>query len=279
MPAEKFQLKQIPKKLLDDPFAETRAFSTVFLVNGQIAGSGTFVRMNGAAGILTAHHVWEYIVSSGDHEVGLQITNKRHRFVIPLKYLVAVYGMRGRSEAFGPDIVFIKIPQAFVGAIEAHKSFYNLDIKTAQRRAKARESYGLCIVTGAPATRATPSKVPGSSMTIFVLGSILGRTRIRWKGDFDYWELKTLSRKNGRPESFGGMSGAGVWKVILEKKRGAKLSTAKILGVYLSGVAYYQSALKGNWRFLRAHGPNTIYRKLRKLKMAISVSTEIADKC
>jgi hypothetical protein len=223
--------------------------------------------MNGASGILTAHHVWAHIEASGDDEVGLQIMNKRHRFFIPFKCLVAIYGMRGRSEAFGPDIVFIKIPEACLGAIEAHKSFYNLDVGTTQRRARARDSYGLCIVTGAPASRATTSKEPGSELTIFVLGSILARTRIRWKGEFDYWELKTLSRKNGKPESFGGMSGAGVWKVILEKKRGAKLATAKVLGVYLSGVAYYQSELRGNWRFLRAHGPNTIYRKLRKLKM------------
>ena len=57
------------------------------------------------------------------------------------------------------------------------------------------------------------------------------------------------------PESFGGMSGGGLWHVVPSES--APTGEFKL---ELEGVAFYQSAPTDGRRVIRCHGRQSIYR-------------------
>lgn len=270
MSVERFKLGELSLTLFDETFAELRSYFTAFTVKGRLIGSGTFVRLCGAPGILTARHVWDSVrrLSKEDPKIGILISDKPHMHTIHIDYLVPTIDLERKTESFGPDIEFIRLPTANVGAISARKSFYNLDLKRQEKLKAAKSRYGVCIVMGAPAEKAIHHGESSNGevrTTIFVSGMILQRTSPIKRAGFDYWNLATLSTVNGRPESFGGVSGGGIWRVELAKKSGAPANNAKVKRLALAGVAFYQSRLRDGYRTLRAHGPESVYRKLPRL--------------
>jgi hypothetical protein len=102
-------------------------------------------------------------------------------------------------------------------------------------------------------------------LVVRVGGIVLERSRRKRNGKFDYWELEAKIDTNGAPKSFGGVSGGGVWRVLVDKKAGAGLETSRISAVLFGGVAFYQSAPRKGWRFIRSHGAITTYKVLPKL--------------
>jgi len=256
------------RELLREALKDLRQFTTFFVVDGKLVGSGTFVRVNGIPGILTARHVWDNIVELKPKKVGIQISAKRHHFSIDFDFLIPALNLRRRSEAFGPDIEFIKLPLRDAGSIEAVKSFYNLDVDRAKRCKLSSSRLGAQLISGALAEMSRNVTKPNearSHLVVKVGGLFLERGRMIKKGDFVYWELAVEANANGAPTSYGGVSGGGLWKVIVGKTPHADLSSAKVTGIFLSGVAFYQSALKNERRFLRAHGADVVYKMLPKL--------------
>ena len=270
MNAEKFKLGDLPLDLLEEAFREIKDYFTAFIIDNKLAGSGTFAKLDGVPGILTARHVWDHVkqLAQKDPQVGIMVTEKAHRFSIHVNNLVPTLNIQRLTDTFGPDLEFIKLPAADVGTINARKSFYELGANTATKLAKARDSYGICVVMGAPAENVIQKQNPLTKVrqtTVHVRGMILQRNSPKMKSGYDYWEMKTLSAVEGRPEDFGGVSGGGVWRLILAKKRNQPMCALKVTGCYLGGVAFYQSALKNGFRFLRSHGPISIYRCVPEL--------------
>jgi len=268
MSLEKIKLGELPLALLEGPFSEIRHFGTSFIFGNKLIGSGTFVRLDGEHYILTARHVWSHIkkLVIDDSEIGIQIADYGHRFTVPFKMLTPAIDLQPKSDAFGPDIELVKIPLAKLGDIKARKSFYDLSLHRRRRHAAAKDRLGVFLITGFPEELSNSDSTPENTpLKLFMLGMILGKDRTRKRNGFDYWELETQSTKNKPPRDYGGVSGAGVWKVVLKKKRSDPLSTAKLVDFYLCGVAFYQSGLRKGWRFLRAHGPDTIYKIIPRL--------------
>lgn len=267
MKPDKVKISQM-RLHLREALNELRQFATFFVIDGKLVGSGTFVRVNGIPGILTARHVWDHIVRLKPKRVGIQVSEKRHRFSIDLDLLLPMLNLRRRSEAFGPDIEFIRLPDRDAGSIQAVKSFYNLDVDRSARLKLASSSLGAQLISGALAEMSRNVVKPNGAhdyLVVKVGGLFLERGRKIQRSKFDYWEMPVEADANGAPNSYGGVSGGGVWKVILGKAPSADLSASKITGIFLSGVAFYQSAVKNNRRFLRAHGSDVVYKILPKL--------------
>lgn len=76
-------------------------------------------------------------------------------------------------------------------------------------------------------------------------------------GEYDYCDFDV---KHGSspiiPESFGGVSGAGLWQIPLRKLSDQTIEPIEYI---LSGVVFYQTDRMGLSRSLRCHGRNSIY--------------------
>jgi hypothetical protein len=263
---ERVRLGDLPQEILGEAFALIRYHSTAFITDQKLAGSGTFVRIAGNAGILTAQHVWEHVLASAKNaRLGLQITDERHEFLVDFDKLIPRLNITRRTNAFGPDLQFIELPAQIVGAIEARKSFYDISHRSRTKHESANAKFGFIIVSGFPRDR-TGHLVDSIKRTrvlkLFGLGMVVGRDRIRRQGGFDFWEMETEAKDETDVYNYQGVSGGGVWRVVLKKKAGADFSTATVDDVYLAGVAFYQSRVRNGWRFVRSHGPDAIYKHL-----------------
>jgi hypothetical protein len=94
-----------------------------------LAGSGTLVQISGVHYILTARHVWEEVLKTAD-KLGVTLReNVDHSHLIDVSAIVPIgpESIHPWTEN-GPDIVLLRIPEDYVGAIKAFKVFYNLSI-------------------------------------------------------------------------------------------------------------------------------------------------------
>jgi hypothetical protein len=95
-------------------------------------------------------------------------------------------------------------------------------------------------------------------------------TRRRKDDQFDYFSAEVNYGKNfGLPESFGGCSGSGLWRLVLSEENGVN----KLDEVSLGGIAYYESAPDGGHRFVEFHGRCSIYDKVMKCLADHSVAS------
>lgn len=72
---------------------------------------------------------------------------------------------------------------------------------------------------------------------------------------YDYFDFEVDSSSADMPKSWGGMSGGGLWRVLVYRS----LDTGKIdWAQRLRGVIFWQSALNNGFRVLRSHGQQSI---------------------
>jgi hypothetical protein len=91
------------------------------------------------------------------------------------------------------------------------------------------------------------------------IGSIFLATKVvetRCDSNFDYFLADVdYTQDANTPESFGGISGCGVWQ-LRASATGAELSLDE---VFLVGIVYAQSDRDGQRRRLFCHGPRSVY--------------------
>ncbi|GAG96928.1 unnamed protein product, partial [marine sediment metagenome] len=75
-------------------------------------------------------------------------------------------------------------------------------------------------------------------------------------GNYDYLEL-IADYQNDLPLSFGGISGGGLWHIVLEQP---PQGCIRVKAMILSGVVFYQSAPENNIRSIKCHGRISVYR-------------------
>jgi hypothetical protein len=222
-------------------------------------GSGTFVLANGSPCLLVVAHVWELLqaykwifltLDAASTNVGRRPLAIEREVITP-RFVTAKPDEGWRIE--GPDLALLRIPDLHANRARLQKAFYDLDKRRAEAlSSKVRDQDGLWAVLGATAEQA---KLDEGVMNTTAFGSRVIRKESR--DGFDY--LDHLIKREGRPwlpQSYGGISGAGLWRVDLRHSPDG----VKCLGVSLEGVAYYQDFDEtGLTGFLRCHGRESIY--------------------
>jgi hypothetical protein len=74
-------------------------------------------------------------------------------------------------------------------------------------------------------------------------------------GEYDYFNFEMDSSSPGLPKSWGGMSGGGLWRVLMfSSPETGKIDWAQ----RLKGVPFWESPIKNGYRIIRSHGPKSI---------------------
>lgn len=151
--------------LADDVYVEAcRAANdySVSLINGNdLVGSATLVSIGNAYGLLTADHVWKFILrgEAKDHFcmlLGSQLQRFEYPFQECTPIIMGEYSPDHAEQ--GPDLTFIRLDNPLkLGAIKSRKSFYPLD--PANDKMFDEISYGKCLwlVWGSPAEKSSQS--------------------------------------------------------------------------------------------------------------------------
>lgn len=261
--------KDIPQTVLDEVGAALQHYFVPIL--GLISekptdplnliGSGTLVKIGSGHYILTAAHVWD--AATRFPTVGLSLTTYESWFSIP-RDVISASTLQGASFGeFGPDLSLLRIPPALMSRIAAHKSVLDLPW---QRQAFLTDplamDFGIWAVTGMSeaisAVRARPEQgdiVADAQGRAFFSGVAGTQDREGW----DYVELSADMGLADVPPSFHGVSGAGLWQV--------PLSVSKTGGIVwngrkrFNGVAYWESDVVDGHRFIRCHGPRSLFER------------------
>jgi hypothetical protein len=251
----------------------TADYTVPILVNFQSLGTGTLVRIAGQPGILTAEHV----VNPGDRKLRMvspdddqvfqtSIADYPHLLQIESKWLTICRTAR-TSDLHGPDLAFIKLPPGpFLSAVETRKSFLPIDPSNVDERInKALEQSAFMAFIGFPAEDKRKSEPSHGFSEVELLQGytfFTGQEKYYMEKGWDYLEVG-VSRKPGNtaPESFGGVSGGGLWTLPIERKAWHPPGKEYFAGIFFAGVAFYESDTESGHQFIRAHGPESIYRK------------------
>jgi hypothetical protein len=235
------------------------------------AGSGTMVQIHDRFGILTADHVLQNLTSS---QVGVILPSlgpkAPHRIIINLSNAQKLHIGPATNSASGPDLGICMLHAHDVAKLETWSAFYNL--------AKRRESMlmnprdlkaGGWFLCGAPdewTTEAEPDRAftKIKSFRGFCGAAVVTTERIT--SEFDYLDVDIAPKgKYEGPLNFEGVSGGGLWQVVIEEQEGQ----IRIVEYLLSGVAFYQLFESGLPRTIVCHGRRSIYESLfRKLPHA-----------
>lgn len=237
--------------------------------NGHVAGSGTLVRVGQHRGMLTAAHVLAPL--SGQRDLALVVGLRDGGFEHRELQFDACYPLTiayGGPSSSGPDLAFLLFPPDFAASLEGVAAFYNLGIDPRRtqmvfgRFAYPPHTYPAAhwFLLNGCADEFTRNSAPqhgAERVKEFATTSFMGRVRVEpIDGPFDYWRF--LPSYAGPvlfpPTSFGGCSGGGLWEVSLLRDG---LSLA--LGPLLRGVAFWESDEVDDRRWIRCHGPRSLY--------------------
>jgi hypothetical protein len=231
-------------------------------------GTGTLVWFAGVHYILTAAHVWEKLCEgAGPASVGLTLReNLTHRYLIDRDAIVATGPPKpAQWNEWGPDIVFLRVPPQHVGGIEVYRAFWNL-------ARKQTFSHVICIdlrvLMGAPYELGEFTQVHAefeingmfSKPDIERYSSMQAPEAIR--RDYDYVDLDMDLALLGVPQTFGGVSGGGLWRVLVYW---SDTKNEIDWAMDIEGVAFHESDLVNGHRTVRCHGPQSIGMGVRLL--------------
>lgn len=222
-----------------------------------LAGTGTFVTDTKSHYILTARHVWEKKLK-GSMGVGLTFTEDLdHKYFIPIK-AIEVSGPTppDKWNEWGPDLVYLKVPSEVVGTISAHKSFYRLGQPPMAQAASndGIECIELHMLMGTPYEQGT---FTDKHADLQITGMLQGISKRHDREGWDYLDLEMDLTQKEVPQDFGGVSGGGLWELLVFRLKDSKKTTWKEL---LEGVAFYQFDPINSTRIVRCHGANSILK-------------------
>jgi hypothetical protein len=214
-------------------------------------GTGSLVKVANSHHILTAAHVWERGLKSCER-VGITILEGiDHRFPIDRRALIPFGPPLPLPEnEWGPDLVFLQIPEVHVGTIAASsKMFYSLD---RDRLKVTRGSEGRVLV-GAPGEF---EKRTAKHSDLNIKGFYVGFGAPPYvHGDFDYVDLNEDTSHPDIPKHWGGVSGGGLWRVqVFESPETEKIDWS----YFLEGVAFYQLGIDQPRTTIRCHALQSI---------------------
>lgn len=223
---------------------------------GIYCGTGTLVSAGGSC-LLTAAHVWDRLRERTPESFGFTGRTRGKGIAVPTSLRVTRY----RGSELGPDIALVRLPEIDASASRiGGKVFYNLD----RRRCDAVTPDSVPSVWGvfgSPGEQVAASE--GEQQWLMgtgVFGSYAPPVRSERDG-FDYAEIRTWNDgEDGRPVSYEGLSGSGLWRLGVNERNGAVVWDGSIT---LEGVAFYQEYdTESKQGMIRSHGRTSIRRLL-----------------
>ncbi len=230
-----------------------------------LIGSGTLVDIKGNLGILTAQHVIDALPIDGN--IGFIISEQLHKFSLDVRVLPVIRIGRGKDPSTGPDLGFINLPDMIIGSIKALKSFYNVGLKRDKILENPPENdLGVWCICGIPDVETRhegPSKGFETVKGFLGFCGFGGVSKQSCRGDFDYFDFDVYyNERTQSPINFGGVSGGGLWQVIIARKPYGELIVKETI---LSGVAFYQTPLVENKRIIKCHGRKSVYNQVYRI--------------
>lgn len=224
-----------------------------------IGGSGTLVQINNVHFILTAAHVWHLLKKS--EYIFFLLKNTPSAFTIPRDGLTERGLCTSNCLEWGPDLALLEIAQVHVPTISASKSFLNLSHqRTIFAEHPPKTEKGLWAVTGLVHELGSiqhnyEARTSLAQMRGHALFSTVKQTYHR--GGYDYFDIGAKMSLSDVPESFGGVSGGGLWQIDLNKDKSGNISWNGKR--YLRGVAFWESGICNGRRVIRCHGPKSLF--------------------
>lgn len=229
-----------------------------------LIGSGSLVHKGDSYGILTAAHVIDERKSPmfrRAERIGLAFKGSSHSWHESkdrFSYEILAY----QPDERGPDIAFIRIPGELLGQLKARKSFWNLDKYREELSSLPPIRMGVWTLFGCPAEgvhKTAPSAQFHDLLAIPGLSGFAGIDEDETVDGFDYYRfVVSYAAGSNPPADFGGVSGGGLWQVPIRKNSDGTLTYDHPI---LSGVAFWQSPVESNERFILCHGRESIYRR------------------
>jgi hypothetical protein len=220
----------------------------------ELAGTGTFVVLEGRYGILTAAHVWEKVLK-GAVKLGIALTEEiDQRFLIDISTIAPTILKAAEWTEEGPDLAFLRIPNERVGAIQAFKSYEHLN-EPPKKSGQQLQVLECWFSMGTPKELGAFTQ---SHASVAVRGDMVSPEYV--SGDLDYYDFEIDTSSPGDPKSFGGASGGGLWQVYVYPSP----ATGKVdWAARLKGVMFWQFDSAGGQLAIRCHGPNSIVSLLK----------------
>lgn len=273
MPDQVFEmnLSDIPEYLIAEIAGVIHSYSTALIkvkpkdIGNEppmLIGSGTFVTIQGVQGVLTAHHVAHQLEFGC--LLGLILLSNEHRHIIEFQHLKIIDIAKGTNDSDGPDLSFIVLPSKKVSEIKPYKHFIDLVVDREIMLNGPPETHTgiwfLCGALGEKTREEKSSRGLGQVLSLEGTCSAIGVDRFYTQDGFDYIEADIEYGKGlNLPNTFGGMSGGGLWQVTFTKNSDGKFETVRY---FLSGVAFYQSEIKDSKRFIKCHGRESLYKNV-----------------
>ena len=255
--------------VLDDLATTLGMFSVAFIKlsdgPGQqdafLGGSGTLVRVGNHLGVLTADHV---LTALPKEQVGLAFpplgADTPQRIVVRTDFNLRLRVGPASSTQSGPDIGVLLLRPADAAKIPSSSAVYNLSLRQERVLAEPRDiGAGGWFLCGVPDEWKKLVPATGTFTTVRTFRGFCGAgvvSRERIDPAFDYLDLDVTAygRYEG-PDSFQGVSGGGLWQIVLEESQGQ----IRIAEHILSGVAFYQLVDAGRPTTVVCHGRRSIY--------------------
>ncbi len=200
----------------------------------EVLGSGVLVTIEGRRGVLTCGHVAEKFEKLSDVQVGFFNSDDQNKF--PLRanlnqILQSSHSFKESEKVF--DLAFTLLTPELATAIEAKFGvFLNADKnrKKMEEFASTRSKF-FDVIFGLVEEFSGESETEGKNV-ISNLRAVLYSGRIL-PGENGLLHFEPKDRGENLPNSFGGMSGGGVWRIYYddEKKGDDALATIMLCGI------------------------------------------------
>lgn len=233
--------------------------------NERILGSGVLVSAGGIYAILTAHHVIECIKKPREQKrLGLLFAERSDSHAIDPWAIKLIKIARGEKDSDGPDLgAVVFAPQApILGSIKANKVFYNLDKRRERMLDEPpRLRDGIWAVQGFVEKLTNVETVPGGGIVRvrFHAATAFSRHETEENGEYDYLDFPAdpsdLRPTSIPPDSWGGMSGGGLWQIPLNQKR----KNVERESPLLSGIMFWQGKADQRVQWIKCHGRRSVY--------------------
>jgi hypothetical protein len=168
-------------------------------------GSGTFVGFRGAPCVLTAAHVWKVLARY--RGVGFATVKDVNLLKVPKEALRPLAVSNAKDEEWGPDIALVRLEEVTRKRLEVRKAFYDLQ-KTRSLTDSAEKRW---ILTGATAEGSQLESDEEALLKNWQLASSEAAVSIH--DGQEYVDVPWTVPETEVPKSWGGLSGAGLWRV------------------------------------------------------------------
>lgn len=224
-----------------------------------LIGSGTLIQVGNNFGILTAQHVAELLKS--DFDLGVILIEGVHRPVVDRSWIDVFEIAVPRKYAEGPDLAFIRIPEEKIREFRSYKGIFDLTSVRDEMLTNPPDLHqAVWFVNGIPDewTAVDPNDNQFDIVLSFHgLCGAGGANDVYDKDGFDYIEsIVEYMPDVSLPNSFGGISGGGVWQVPYVGEFPDDIKPARYI---LAGLPFAQSPIKYGERTIYSHGWKSIY--------------------